>query len=515
MNPARAQKTYENIQWVSIGLASYFTVSFLLVACVCMKYPFALEWMEGQMIDVIGRVLEGKPVYTEPTLRYVPFAYTPYYYYVSAFVAYFTGLDFLAARLVSTLSALGCGIILFAWIRKEGGTLMTAVITAGMFFATYRISGRWFDNSRVDSLFLLLTLSGLYLFYFYRGWQNAITAACLLTAAFFTKQTALAAALPPLVAALWIDRKHAMLTLCVWLYLVASISIVGDLITNGWFSFYVFDLESHHSVQPKYVVGFWTGDMLRNVGILFAVAAYLMIEWFGTERKKLAWYAALAASMILCSYVGRLNWGGYANVLMPAHTVLVLLSGLAITYAERERQAQGMMFIAVLVAAQMALLLYNPTRMIPTGVDERRAWAFVADLAKFNGDVFIPEIQFIQSRAGKESFDLGMAAYDILSTDLKDEGKKRKQLRNEIARAIREQRFDAIVPGRLVPLPELQKYYTFQKHMIFPKEFVTGHMNFVLTDIYVPIKELPEDEDAPAKKEKDPLKDTILRDIIP
>ncbi len=81
-----------------------------------------------------------------------------------------------------------------AWIvTRETGDRIAGLVAAGLFAATYRISGAWFDTGRVDSLFLALTLLAFAWGRTARGVRGGIALGMLAFLAFFTKQTALLA----------------------------------------------------------------------------------------------------------------------------------------------------------------------------------------------------------------------------------------------------------------------------------------------------------------------------------
>lgn len=467
-------------------LAGFFALCFIVVALSSMTYPFHLEWMEGQNIDVINRIRQGEPVYVAPSIEYVPYIYTPYYYYVAAFVSLFTGVDFFAGRLVSTLAAIGTGVILYRWIRGEGGSKSAAIITAGLFFATYKLSGRWFDAARIDSLFLFLTLSGLYVFYFYRGWANALTAAALMTAAFFTKQSALMALAPALGAGVLIDKQHTLRTAALWAGMMLTCLAAYDIASDGWFSFYVFTVPAGHGMDRKYILGFWNWDMLTRLGFLFALSAIGFLQIFPKDKKKALWYGVLVASFIGTSYASRIHWGGYLNVLMPAHAALALAGGLALTWLSRHSRREMAQIGLLLALIQLGSLVYNPSNLIPSHQSEEKGKKFLEGLAKIQGDIFMPELQWVQTRVGKKSYAFGMAGFDIIRSNLGSRNYIKTQLDQELRHAIAQQRFAAVTQGRLVRVPNLETWYHFAYRLDYPKEYVTGAINFVLADIYLP-----------------------------
>src|SRR5262245_26729943 len=67
--------------------SSAFIVAFVVAAAFRLTYPFPLEVTEGAAIVQVQRVLEGQPLYLQPTLEHVPLIYGPLYFYVSSLVA--------------------------------------------------------------------------------------------------------------------------------------------------------------------------------------------------------------------------------------------------------------------------------------------------------------------------------------------------------------------------------------------------------------------------------------------
>src|SRR6202044_351569 len=102
------------------------------------------------------------------------------------------GASYLSLRLVSLVSSLACFALLARLVQRETGSIAAGTGAAGAFAATYFAAGTWFDIGRVDSLFLALSIGGLYAVRHMRGLRGAITAGALLAAAALTKQTGLA-----------------------------------------------------------------------------------------------------------------------------------------------------------------------------------------------------------------------------------------------------------------------------------------------------------------------------------
>jgi hypothetical protein len=482
------KRFYTWIEWSVLIPAFFFAACFVYVAYESMHFSFMLEWMEGQTIDVIQRVVDGKPLYDKPTLEYVPLIYPPYYFYVSAFVTLLTGGDFFPARLVSTVATLGTSLVLYHWLRREDCGWRPALIGAFLFLATYRLSGRWFDMSRVDSLFLCLTVLGLYLAVYTRGIVNALAAALVLTAAFFTKQTALVIAAPVLLAMLLIDTRHAITTGVALLAMVFVGIFWLDSVSDNWFSFYAFAVPSGHPMERSMLMGFWTRDIFGHVGIFFLMALAVLVTMYYRDKKKAVLFSALAVGFVGASYMSRLHSFGFINVLMPLHFFLALMVGLGMSYCRKLPRAHMALPVAgVLVLIELSTLMYNPSKLIPGEKAYQGGMRFLQELAAVGGDIFMPEVQYIQTKVGKKSYAFGMAAFDVLRSDLKSMDYIKRGLSEKLEFAIRSKRFSAIMPGRMIRLPGLNQYYVKQQHIPHVQHYVAGAIGRMPSDIYVPL----------------------------
>ena len=63
-----------------IALAIYFVLAYVILALSHISFPFALEWIEGSMLDHVRRVLSGKQLYAPPSVEFVPAIYPPFFF---------------------------------------------------------------------------------------------------------------------------------------------------------------------------------------------------------------------------------------------------------------------------------------------------------------------------------------------------------------------------------------------------------------------------------------------------
>lgn len=458
------------------ALASiWFSLCFVIVALCSLHYPYPLEWMEGLSIDVVQRVLEGKHIYVEPTLEYVPFIYPPLYFYISALAASWLGVDFFAARLVSLLAAIGVGFLLFHWVRREGGDKKTSLISAGLFYSTYALSARWFDVARIDSLYIFLLLAGLYALVHGRSIGASVMAALLFTAAFFTKQNLVIVVVPVLLVGLWTARAHSLRTAAIFIALSTAIFLTANHVSDGWLKYYTLDLPASHSVDKRYILGFWLNDMLRKVWPLILVAVAGLYYMLRTDPRKGLTYLSLLAGLVGAAYMGRLHRYGWTNVLISAHLGLALYASIAMLQWMRLGMSRILLAALVLVIVQMGLLVYNPGRLVPTERAQEAGDAFLHKLSVLPGDIFMPEIQFVPTRVGKKSYGFGMPAIDVLQSRISSRDEVRQKFYNEFIDALRSHRFAGIIYSGMVGRREIDAYYIPVQKIPFPNEVVAGY----------------------------------------
>jgi len=395
--------------------------AYLWVALHRVGYPYELDWMEGGSVELAARLTGGHSLYTAPSLAFVGWTYTPLYYWVAATVAKLTGIGFLPLRLVSLTSSL-VSMATLAWIvTRETGNRIAGLVAAGLFAATYRISGAWFDTGRVDSLFLALTLLALAWGRSARSVRGGIALGVLAFLAFFTKQTALLALLPVLAYLVLTRRRVGTAALITLLALVVASTVVLSASTDGWYGYYAFSELAGQPLAHKYWLGFWVDDVLEKlwplvVGIFgSAVTLARRATALPSLGSSPVYCATAAAGLIGSAWVSRLHTGGYANVLMPAYAATALLAGLThggIVNRRPRRIASPLMAAALVL--QLALLVYPLGAQIPIAADRDAGAQLIARLRALRGPVIILRHPWYATQAGKGTFAQEEAIADVL-----------------------------------------------------------------------------------------------------
>ena len=428
----------------------FYIMAFIIASLKRMSYPYELEWIEGGFLLVMQRVLGGKPIYTPPSLDYIPFIYPPLYYYLTAALARVVGVKFLALRLVSFTSALLTLLLIMHWVYREGRSAFAALSAAGFFAGSYRLSGTWFDVGRVDSLFLFLLMAGMYLLTTTTSVTGGILAGICLFLAAMTKQTALSILLPVLaylfIRGVWQREKRIWATELTFALLLVLSVLWLSWRTKGWFWYYTVTIPGGFPVFPHALWRFWKDDVFPYVSLAFVTTLlFLWLTWARARWNTLAWYGIFFASVFLNTWLVRSHRGSYLNDLMPFHAMLAL--GLGLWVAQISRQwGRGDVWkegpIALIVFLQLLALFYNPTLIVPDARHVAAGDQVVAKLAHFEGDILVPFHPYLAVRAGKRPHMHIAAAYDVLRSDPDRWGQR---LREETRNALREQRFTAVV----------------------------------------------------------------------
>lgn len=434
------------------ALSIAFIALYLVVSLLRIGHPYELEWMEGGMREHVERVLRGQPLYVEPTVDFVPFIYTPLFYWVSAAMAKVVGHGFLPMRLVSFLASLGCGAILFRFVARETKNRLAALAAVGLFAASYHRGGEFFDLARVDSLNLVLTLAALYFVRFSPSVRGQLLAALLFVLAFLAKQSTTLVMIPIVVHAVIVDRRRSLPLVVATIVGVVSTTLLLDARSEGWFRFYVFELPRRHPIERMAVLGFFTADIAPYLIAVAAGAFFLITRPSHLERRARFFYFFASAGMLGEAYSARLHTGGWQNVLIPGFAWLAVVFGIGLDAALRAiegappspdetTRARLRSFVLVAAIAQLAFMSYDPRPLVPRRKDVEAGRRLVETLRAIDGDVYLPAHGYLAALAGKPSFAHQMAVDDVVRGDNDNAG---PALRLSVAINIMKRRFSAI-----------------------------------------------------------------------
>jgi 4-amino-4-deoxy-L-arabinose transferase-like glycosyltransferase len=469
------------LRYVVAGMAAAFLLLYGYIALSRLGYPYDLQWMEGGMVDHVRRVLAGEPLYVAPSVDFVPYIYTPLYFYLAAGLSALLGVSLLPLRLISLIASLGCFALAGLLVYRETRDRLAGLLAAGLLAASFELGGAWFDLARIDTLFLFLTLLGIYLARFLPGMRGALAAGVVFSLAALTKQTALMIAAPLALYYLLTDWRRCVAFALPLAIIVGGSTLIFDALSDGWYWYYVFDLPGQHPWVWRMLVDFWRADLAPLVVALAFGGVYLLAAWRESKRR-LLFYGLLSGGMILSAWLSRLHEGGYVNVLFPALAALAVLFGLGAGHIAKRaaalpesRRDTLTALVYVLAALQFIALLYNPAGHIPTRADHEAGGLLVDTVAALEGEVWLVHRGYVASLAGQETiYAHRMAIEDVMRGD---DNEIRAALAADIVATIAEGRIDALIfdgsrDGFILVdyyFPNLQEHYA-PAGEIFPPE---------------------------------------------
>jgi hypothetical protein len=412
-------------KWLAVTLGIVFIAVVLTLSIMRLMYPYEIEWMEGAMLDHVVRILAGKPIYSAPTIDFIPWLYPPLYYYAVALVAKIVGIGFFAGRIVSFISTLITAGLMGWMVHRITQNRVFAFLTIALYFATYHATGYYFDIVRNDAFFTAIIVVLACLPMRLQGGIDAIFAALLFVVAFLTRQQAVFF-LPPLVVWFWLRNKKSGIIFtssAIVLTLIAHFAIYSA--THGWSTFYMFTIPSAKRADFSIIRMF---DAFPNFALgPFAISSVALIvlpllkkegaggrSTFFKSDTGLIILMALAALAAGAMSLG--NEGGDRNVMMPFAAFVLPLLSIALNEIRSTKPAFAR-YVYLAFLFQFVALYFNPlsAKMVIASARQRAGGdEFMRKLRAMPGEVYIPYHGYITRQAGKPSHAQLLATIDVL-----------------------------------------------------------------------------------------------------
>lgn len=413
--------------------------------------------MEGGSLIQVLRILQGQPLYTRPSLQYIPYIYPPFYFYVSALAAWLTGIHwFSSLRLVSIAATVGTGYLIYRLVDLETRSHYWAFVSAGLFAATFRESGFWFDIARVDMLFTFLFVAGAYALA-RPGPFHGAAAGLLFALAFYTKQTMAGPALAIFVYLLLIRRwRFALETGITFAGVSIFLLFIENSRSDGWYSFYVFYLPSlHRFFEPAWLALFLAGS--RLLGLLLVALPLAFLPLVGEPGKVLQsnhrLLAVLVISALGISCIGWAQPGGAKNTILPALATVPILAGLGGAWLESQRKLRTryltLSVLYFLLLFQLIYLGFDVSGQIPSREEAQAGQELVASISASSGEVLVPYHSYLALMAGKTPSAHQVTLWELSGKFGKPAAATWASLDAEISDALARQRYDRVLLDHL------------------------------------------------------------------
>ncbi len=383
--------------------AAWHVLALVYVFARRLGYPLDLEWMEGGTLLHALRLAEGKSIYVEPSVEFVPFLYMPLYPALLALLGKGASLSYALGRAVSIACFTAACAIAWRAVRREGGGRAFAAAAVGTIAASFPLVDCFYDLVRVDSLQLALLAGGLYVLRHRHGTAGGVAAsAALLGLALWAKQTSVIFIVAGGVALLALDWRR------LWIYALVLLVVDGagmlwlDRATGGWFWRIVYDTHQSHDVYWGRIQYKAQWNMLRAAPLVVAFPLLWLAVAAATRRASLGarYWAFVAIAAIQASAVSFATQWAVRNAYIPGYTFAAVLLGVggadlfarARALASPRLGAALAVLVALLPALQLAHLVYRPARYAPDTRAFASAKRFIRRLRALAkaGDVLIP-----------------------------------------------------------------------------------------------------------------------------
>ncbi len=440
-------------RWLAIALGIAFIGVVLALSIMRLMYPYEIEWMEGAMLDHVVRILAGKPIYSAPTIDFVPWLYPPLYYYAVAGAAKVVGIGFFAGRIVSFVSTLITAGLMGWMVQRITKNRIFAFLTISLYFATYHATGYYFDIVRNDAFFTMIIVSIVFLTMRLRMRSNPVLIAICFVLAFETRQQAVFF-IPPLALWFWLqEKKHGYVfllgvTLWTWFnFYQLNIS------THGWAWFYMFAIPGAKRADfsivrmfdafPHFALGPFAASTVAMtiLPFLFKKGGGGWLRSFFMSDTGLLIMMSLAA--LAAGAVSLGNEGGDRNVMMPFAAFTLPLLPIALHEMMNARPAFAR-YVYLAFLFQFVALYFNPLsgKMVIASARQRAGGdEFIRKLRTIPGEVYIPYHGYIARQAGKASHAQLLATIDVLRVHDTTSARLQADLDSAFAR----HRFSAVI----------------------------------------------------------------------
>ncbi|MBI2837929.1 MAG: hypothetical protein HYX75_06430 [Acidobacteria bacterium] len=304
---------------VTMTILLFITAQFFRRSVAAIRYPYELDYGEGQVLLDTLTLMNGGSIYDAPdSFPFTVSNYPPVYHVLAAALSSVTGAPLASGRALSALSTLLAGafvglIVMMASTRGRpthfSPAAAAASTAAAMLFVSVWPVFIWGVFMRVDMLAILFSLAGLWAHLRWHA-HPVLRHVCvaLFLLAVFTRQAAVAGAASAIITTFVVDRRRGLRMGAAFCGAVIAISAVIYAATHGQFYF--------HTVTATATAFHWAGILVQ---LWYPLAQY---RW-------LTLLAALGAIIALRSRESDTTSAGeQLRLAVPAYMVVSFLVSL-------------------------------------------------------------------------------------------------------------------------------------------------------------------------------------------
>jgi hypothetical protein len=389
-----------NLPSVTIGIKTLISfISILQIVFLCflwinhIGFPLNLEPMELTVLQHVVRVINGMPLYPEPSSEFVALAYHPLYYYLAVPFTYIFGASLTAIRFVAILGMLGVCLLVYSIILRNTSSHWFALITVAVFASAYRVMETYLDNAFPDSWMLLSILMGCYLIDLNRSrvW-NMFGVVCLVISYWF-KQPGAAFAVGAVLYLTWRGgiRKSWPYWLIAALFGPILYFLMPDWILGPYFHYFTWMVPRHwiqfDILHILRIIYFLMRSYLVLATISFLTGIYFLLR----KPKEMNIWFAMIPFAIVTSLSGLMDPESAKNLYIPLGVWFIITGIMGLHYwikASQSAELTGKHIFAILVT--FGLLIYDPRTVILPSQANQKYQEMMSFLNSLDGTVYSP-----------------------------------------------------------------------------------------------------------------------------
>lgn len=378
------------------------TVTGAIATWRIMRTPYAVECVEAGMVQMVDRVLDGKPLYVQPGVDYSPFPYAPGTFHVAAAMVRAGADPLFALRWLNAAGmALAC-LATFLLARAWQASLPLALI-AGMWpILTDEITGYFLGVAHSDGPYLGLLLLGFLALYRSQTWRGAVLAGVLFGLAMPFKQSALMYG--ACLGACWltVNWRQALIFGAATLACAAPTLLPPFLHGDVWAQFWLFHFPSDFPFHPLAIANFGRGLVGREaIAVAVTCIGMALVLQRGQADRARRMLALVVASWVPSQLL--VMGVAYANSFYPAAAIAGVGLAMGMTELTRWAAEHGpaakdaprsllMLGCVPLVTLLQVLALIHDSGKLAGGPDQVAAWqTYVQWLRAAPGEVIVTD----------------------------------------------------------------------------------------------------------------------------
>ncbi len=386
------------LHWTALGAFALMALAFFEHASRRMFYRFSLDYTELPELGRAAALAAGETIYADPAgPPWLVANYTPLYTALNAIAVAVFGPQLWSGRLISLLCTVGTGLLLARVARRLGARHSVAALAPLMLWSSHVV---WLYGTlvRVDPLAMLLSVGALVVAH--EGWlqerrpRALTTAALLLVAAAFTRQTMVAGAFALLSWLAFHDRRALARPLAVWagVGLAAGLALLAATDCHAWWHLVTANVNEYR----------WPNTLwfYRELFSLYGWLLLLALGGIVTTRKSLQarlWLLYLLGAAAVSLTIGKV--GASLNYLLELHAALCLFATLLLSRLE-QRPVWARLGALVVVLAGCLHTLHTPWERTSAGSARAPThWQPLAEWANRQAFVSMPSLEDARAHA--------------------------------------------------------------------------------------------------------------------